>query len=485
MATSVPQQSLPTELLGQLIAPYLDRWTLNHLSVTSKAMKQIIDDAVTYPWPDCLFIPMPVPSSSHVTEVIFSPNGETLVYVTTADETRPTIHFWNRTHGPMISIEETSAFELSHVVISPDSTWVAASALDAAADRFMIYGWSMAHPAQHLPYSEQQSPHVVTTTTTTTTEQQQGPMTFAVSDNIWITSLAFLTPKLLAYGDDSLRVRFWNVDTEIDQETNLRCRRVQPTEFELLFHLASLPSHCCLAFGGRREIHLWDYSSPLAITEATITPTAATTATPSPPTPPPTTTRTTNTTHPPTTTVQSLALLVPRERSIVSIRLPKKKSFHAMDFSPDGTLLAVAMSYGEIRIYSNPFRRSNHQSMLDAFPVCLGSFYASSQPVEFVTNLSFSGDGSKLAVALYHGTSSSTNTGPQTPDSKWDIVFWNRKGLTDGSLLLEGTNEGKDQFRPTSVVLSGYSLSYYNNTIAYCNLSGVYLRTISGNGKDS
>ena len=70
-------QKLPDELIGQEVAQFLDRRTMNHLGLSKRGIQHIIRTSVTPPWPAHVRLPHSKQDMFHrVQEVAVSPNGE-------------------------------------------------------------------------------------------------------------------------------------------------------------------------------------------------------------------------------------------------------------------------------------------------------------------------------------------------------------------------------------------------------------------------
>jgi WD40 repeat protein len=130
MATKEDSSSqIPVEILGQHVAPSLDRVTLNHLSLANTKIREVIlHSGIHLPWPETSFL-----ARWHTCCLSFSPDGNLLA----CGDREGVITIWDRIHGHRVAFRAApQAFHSQmFLAFSPDGRWLASGSEDS------IYLW--------------------------------------------------------------------------------------------------------------------------------------------------------------------------------------------------------------------------------------------------------------------------------------------------------------------------------------------------------
>jgi WD40 repeat protein len=134
MATDEDGSShIPDEILGQHVAPFLDRITLNHLSLANTKVREVIlHSGIHLPWPEKSFL-----VRWHACCLSFSPDGNILA----CGDREGVITMWDRIHGNRVAfLAPQTMHSRMFLAFSPDGRWLASGSEDS------IYLWD---PTDH------------------------------------------------------------------------------------------------------------------------------------------------------------------------------------------------------------------------------------------------------------------------------------------------------------------------------------------------
>ena len=128
-----PQQLLPDEILGEKIGQFLDRQTLDHLALTNRPIRHIIQTStlITKPWPSSTTLELSAPgrlpvgmSRQECKCLCFSPDGQTLA----CGDGQGMLHIWRSDDGRRITLGQQSTIHCisfhpsdSDLLLTPDN----------------------------------------------------------------------------------------------------------------------------------------------------------------------------------------------------------------------------------------------------------------------------------------------------------------------------------------------------------------------------
>ena len=216
-------QRLPSEVIAQCIGKFLDRSSVNKLSLTCKSIQRIIQASSIAPWPTSILstidrrgIPddggyLHPPIHHEVKRVFFSPNSEFLACTTTSDS----IYLWSRLHGPLPPIQDSDMEVVSNAIFSPDSTRLAHTALVDAMWTICVWSIHMLDCSHHAGTDSTE------TTTNTDTNNNHNQNTIVRYERIHILpndhdvynfdGLAFIDDYNIAFVNDYNVIKVWNL----------------------------------------------------------------------------------------------------------------------------------------------------------------------------------------------------------------------------------------------------------------------------------
>jgi WD40 repeat protein len=115
---------IPVEILGQDVAPFLDRVTLNHLSLANTKIREVIlHSGIHLPWPETSFL-----VRWHTCCLSFSPDGNVLA----CGDREGVITMWDRIHGRRVAFRAPQTLHSQmFLAFSPDGRWLASGSEDS------------------------------------------------------------------------------------------------------------------------------------------------------------------------------------------------------------------------------------------------------------------------------------------------------------------------------------------------------------------